>query len=242
MRLQRVSNALSGGRAEFMALGYEEAVAQVTAPGQIFEVVEEELDGVAYRVFKNAPPNLGMLFAATRDSDDEFLVYEDERWTFRQAMEHVDALAHAMVHTYGIKKGDRIGIAMRNLPEWIITFAAAVSIGAISVSLNAWWTEEELDYAIGDSSPSLLVVDEERMGRVRAAAMERDIAMIVVRSDELEPLIGSIARYEDVVEVGNAPSRRIWRHGIGLPPPRLHERDLGLCHGSSIALRRGSPQ
>ena len=63
-------------------------------------------------------------------------------------MRHVDALAHALVHTFGITKGDRVGIAMRNLPEWIVSFAAIVSVGAVSVSFNAWWTESEMDYAI----------------------------------------------------------------------------------------------
>ena len=66
-------------------------------------------------------------------------------------MEEVDALGYALVHHYGVKKGDRVGIAMRNYPEWVISFCAILSIGAVSVSLNAWWTEDELDYAIGDS-------------------------------------------------------------------------------------------
>ena len=99
-----------------------------------------------------------------------FLVYEDERWSFDETMGHVDALAHALVHRFGIGKGDRVGIAMRNLPEWIVSFAAILSIGAVSVSLNAWWTETEVDYAIGDSGLSLLIADPERIERAHDAA------------------------------------------------------------------------
>ena len=185
-----------------MALSYQEATQQVTGEGQVFEVIETLVDGIPQRVFKNAPANLGSLFDATRDSDDEFLIYEDERWTFRKTMSHVDALAAALVNDYGLKKGDRVGIAMRNLPEWIITFAAVVSVGGISVSLNAWWTEEELDYALGDSGPKVLVVDHERLDRVRTGAFEREIPIIVARCDDFEPLIGKVARYEDVVHLG----------------------------------------
>src|SRR5664280_2660309 len=50
-----------------MSLSYEEAYAQVTGPGQIFELVEDAIDGVSYRVFKNAPPTLGQLFAGARE-------------------------------------------------------------------------------------------------------------------------------------------------------------------------------
>ena len=66
-------------------------------------------------------------------------------------MEEADALGYALVHHFGVKPGDRVGIAMRNYPEWIISFAAILSIGAISVSMNAWWTAPEMEYAINDA-------------------------------------------------------------------------------------------
>ena len=84
---------------------HEEALAQVTGPGQLFEVVPLEVGGRAVRVFKNAPANLGQLFAGARGDESEFLVYEDERWTFDGTMRNVDALAHALVNDYGIGQG-----------------------------------------------------------------------------------------------------------------------------------------
>jgi len=184
-------------------LTYEEALAQVTGPGQLFEVVESEVDGHPLRVFRNAPTNLGQLFAGARGDQAEFLVYEDERWTFDHTMRNADALAHALVHTYGIQKGDRVGIAMRNLPEWIVSFAAIVSIGAVSVSLNAWWTEAELDYAIEDSGLALLIADPERIERAHAPAHARGVPMIMVRGDQLEPNPTGVRRYDEVVTLGD---------------------------------------
>ena len=167
-----------------MSLEYEEAYAEVTGPGQLFELVEETVGGLGYRLFANAPKTLGQLFAGARGEQSTFLVYEDERWSFDETMRHVDALAHALVHTFGITRGDRVGIAMRNLPEWIVSFAAIVSVGAVSVSFNAWWTENELDYAIGDSGVSLLITDPSgpsgSTGRPRPGA----IPIVVVRADE----------------------------------------------------------
>jgi long-chain acyl-CoA synthetase len=187
-----------------VSLTYEEALAQVTGPGQVFEVIEDAVDGRSVRVFKHAPANLGQMLAGARGDESEFLVYEDERWTFDRTMQNADALAHALVHTYGINRGDRVGIAMRNLPEWIVSFAAILSIGAVSVSLNAWWTESELDYAIEDSGLALLIADPERIERAHAPAHSRGVPMIMVRGDQLEPNPTGVARYDEVVQLGNS--------------------------------------
>ena len=180
------STGVDGGEEEAtVSLTYEEALAQVTGPGQLFEVVPvRPADGRPG--VQNAPANLGQLFAGARGDEWEFLVYEDERWTFAETMRNVDALAHALVDGTGSRKGDRVGIAMRNLPEWIVSFAAILSVGAISVSLNAWWTEAELDYAIEDSGLSLLIADPERIERAHAPA-HSGVPMIMVRGDQLEP-------------------------------------------------------
>jgi long-chain acyl-CoA synthetase len=186
-----------------MSLEYEEAVAEVTGPGQLFEVVDGAVDGTAYRLFANAPPTLGQIFAGARGEQSTFLVYEDERWTFDETMRHVDALAHALVHTFGIEKGDRVGIAMRNLPEWIVSFAAVLSIGAVSVSFNAWWTEPELDYAVGDSGISLLMADPARTERAHRPAQGRGVPIVVVRADRIEPVPPGVLRYDEVVTLGD---------------------------------------
>ena len=98
-----------------------EAIAAIAAPGSPFEVQERDVNGVTNRVFVNAPPTLREIFHNARTNEATFLVYEDEEWSFADVMLEADAVAYALVHTFGIKKGDRVGIAMRNLPEWIIS-------------------------------------------------------------------------------------------------------------------------
>jgi long-chain acyl-CoA synthetase len=181
---------------------YEEAIAAVSAPGQPFEVVTAEKHGVTNRVFKNAPATVRDFFDLSRGNETTFLVYEDEEWTFKRVMDEVDGLAHALVHHYGIKKGDRVGIAMRNYPEWVISFAAILSVGAISVSLNAWWTEEEITYAVNDSALSLLIADRERVERSLEACAKSGASLLGVR---FAPGIFDspiVERWEDVVVAG----------------------------------------
>jgi long-chain acyl-CoA synthetase len=181
-----------------------EAIAALCAPGQPFEVVDGVVNGVPHRVFKNAPATVRDFFVTSRGNESTFLVYEDEQWSFDEVMAEADALGHALVNHYGIRVGDRVGIAMRNLPEWIVSFAAILSVGAISVSLNAWWTEDELDYAIDDSGLSLLIADTERVARAHASCQRHGAAILGVRLDELEPLAPGVERWHDVVVRGAA--------------------------------------
>ena len=184
-----------------MPLSYDEAVAAVTAPGERFETTTADICGVAYTVFKHAPPTLRDVFAPSRQrGDDIFLVYEDERWSFEKVMQHVDALGALLVDRYGVQKGDRVAIGMRNYPEWVVSFAAITSIGAISVSLNAWWTEDELDYALGDCSPKVLIGDRERVERAAATCERLGIARLGVRLGDAA--VDGVDQMEAVLPLG----------------------------------------
>ena len=182
-----------------MSLSWDEAVAAVCGPGSMFEVVEDQVAGRPGRTFARSPRSLRELFANSRaHGDATFLVYEDERWTFADVFAAADALGHALVHRYGVVKGDRVAIAMRNYPEWVVAFIASLSVGAISVSLNSLWTADELEYAIGDCSPTVLVGDAERIARSRAACERQGVRMIAARTG---PIDGTDA-WADVVVPG----------------------------------------
>ena len=186
-----------------MAMSWQEANAAVTAPGQIFELIDADIRGVKMQVFKNAPAHLGQIFAGARGHGDKtFLVYEGETWTFTQAMDQVDGLANLLVNSYGVKKGDRVAVAMRNYPEWVMSFAAILSIGAISVSFNAWWTEDENDFALEDCGAKVLLCDDERAERSTASLKRLGIHGVVCRSKK--PLPEGFDRWEDSIMLGEA--------------------------------------
>jgi long-chain acyl-CoA synthetase len=162
-------------------LGYDEAAARVTAPGSRYETTEIEVQGQTFTAFRHAPASLRELFDSLRERDGTFLVYEDERWAFADFMTRVDALAALLVDRYSIAPGDRVAIGMRNYPEWVVAFAAVTSVGAISVSLNAWWTEDELDYALDDCGASVLVADAERVERALPVCRRLGVRVLGVR-------------------------------------------------------------
>jgi long-chain acyl-CoA synthetase len=144
-------------------LSLPEATAALTAPGAPFEMVEKEIGGVRLRLWRNAPPSLRAVLEASRGHGDlPFLVYEDERLSYAEHYRRCCALADALVHRFGIEKGERVAIAMRNFPEWSIAFWAAAAIGAIVVPLNAWMTGAELEYCLADSESAVLIADGER--------------------------------------------------------------------------------
>ena len=184
-----------------MSLSYAEAVAAVTAPGERFETARVDVRGIPTTVFVNAPGSLRDVFAAARGyGDDTFLVYEDERWSFTEVMGHLDALGALLVEEYGVGRGDRVAIGMRNYPEWVVSFAAVTSIGAISVSLNAWWTEDELSWALEDCGAKVLVADRERVERTRDAAAKLGCAVLGVRLGDGAP--AGVDRWEEVLPLG----------------------------------------
>ena len=180
------------------AMSIAEVEQRLCAPGMPFEMETVPVHGVPTRVWKNAPPSLAALARAARaHGEATFIVYEDERVSFEAWFRAVAALA-AHLQGLGVTKGDRVALAMRNLPEWPVAFFAAVSIGAVCVPLNAWWTGAELEYGLANSGARVLVCDGERLERVlpHRAALPGLEHVLVTRMDE--PPAG-IARLEDVI-------------------------------------------
>jgi len=185
-----------------MSMTFVEANTAVTGPGQIFELIDSEVRGVTMKVFKNAPAHLGQVFAGSRGHGDKtFLVYEDEIITFAQAADRIDALASLLVNTYGVKKGDRVAVAMRNFPEWVMSFAAIISVGAVNVSMNSWWTEDEMDFALEDSGATVLICDQQRFDIGAASCVKKNIKVLVVRAEK--PLPAGVDKWEEVLPLGD---------------------------------------
>ncbi|CAA0108787.1 class I adenylate-forming enzyme family protein [Zhongshania aliphaticivorans] len=136
-----------------------EQLCQVGAP---FEICSSS-DGTL-REYKNAPATMRELVDAGRaHGEQEFLVYQQERLSFSQFFEKVDALGHYLINSRAIATGERVAIAMRNCPEWMIAYAAIVSVGAVVVPLNSWGSADELSYCLEDAGAKLLICDLPRL-------------------------------------------------------------------------------
>ena len=149
------------------ALTLAQAHAALTAPGSPFETAQALVDGQPMLVWKNAPPTVRDMFVAARvaHGDKTFLVLDDERATVEAFTRAALQMAHHLA-ALGVVKGDRVVIAMRNLPEWPVATFAAVLLGAIVTPINAWGTGPELAYCLADSGAKVAVVDGERWLRI----------------------------------------------------------------------------
>lgn len=165
--------------------------AQLLGPGAPFELTDDEVLGERVRVFAHRARSLrDVLLRAREFADAEYLVFQDgdreRRYTFAEHEALVARAAAALRERYGVGPGDRVAILAANCPEWIISFWATVSLGAICVGMNGWWTEDEIRYATDHSAPGVLIAD-----RKRAARISRDLNVpIVVVEDAFDDLLG----------------------------------------------------
>ena len=137
-----------------------DAVAELTAQDSIFAVSEMDVKGQTMRCFTLAPPSMRDIWGlAAANAEKEYLVYGEERWTYAQAQIEVASIANWLV-AQGVGNGDRVAVAMRNYPEWVMLYWAVLSVGAVCVGMNAWWVSDEVTYALEDCTPNILITDE----------------------------------------------------------------------------------
>lgn len=185
---------------------YIAARQELEGPGSPFAVTTVNVRGVDVKTFAAAPPNMRVVWELTAaHADKKYLVYEDESYTYAEVHAQVRKLADFLVKQ-GVKRGDRVAVSMRNYPEWVVTYWATVSVGAACVGMNAWWTPVEMDYALGDSEPKVLIVDGERLERYLQIETKRNVPLVVTRADRDLP--SGATKWSDVmaaVDPGSLP-------------------------------------
>lgn len=157
---------------------FNEAMAQLTAPGAPFELGGDADTG---RFYRHAPANLReALDAGRQHGGREFLLYEGERRSFRRLFEEADAIAAAL-QAAGIARGERVAIAMRNYPEWMAAYLAVVSIGAVAVPVNSWGQPADVAHAVEDSGARFVFCDQQRYAGVAQRFDAAGIGMAIAR-------------------------------------------------------------
>ncbi|MCZ6463583.1 MAG: class I adenylate-forming enzyme family protein [Proteobacteria bacterium] len=158
----------------------------LTGPGAPFEIVEEEVLGERMPVFAERPRSLRELLQASLGlGDAEHIVAGDRRISFAENARVVASVARALRDDYGVGKGDRVAILAANCPEWIVSFWAATSLGAICVGLNGWWVRDEILYGLGDCEPAVLIGDRKRLARIEGERLSMPVVEIESGFDAL---------------------------------------------------------
>jgi len=187
-------------------LSLSQAHARLTAPGAAFETVEVAVRGVGMRAWKHAPATAAEAFAQVRSHGArEFLVYQGERVTY-EGFARASLKIAQLLTGHGLKKGDRVALVMRNLPEWPVVFMGALLAGAIVVPLNAWWSGTELAYGILDCGARFVFADAERLARLKDLPPSVEQLFVTRAANPptgvtiLEEVIGAPAHWQNLPE------------------------------------------
>jgi acyl-CoA synthetase (AMP-forming)/AMP-acid ligase II len=148
--------------------------------GDLFAIDVVDIRGVPTKVFRNAPLSMRAVWdLSAAFASNDYLVYRDDRITFEDCHRAVRSVA-AWLRDENVRPGDRVAIATRNRPEWVVAFWAVQAIGAVAVPLNAWWTGPELAYGLADSGSAVCFADDERAERMAAHLGETDVRATVL--------------------------------------------------------------
>jgi acyl-CoA synthetase (AMP-forming)/AMP-acid ligase II len=166
---------------------FEEASRQLLASGSPFELAEETVLGETMDVYKTRVHTLRELLANSAvHGDKEYLVFSDgRRWTYEEHLRDVASVAASLRERYDIQPGDHVAILAANLPEWILSYWATVSLGAVVIAMNGWWAADEIRCGLELSKPKLILADRRRVERLEGLQVE---APILCFEDEFEAL------------------------------------------------------
>ncbi len=192
-----------------------QANAAIAASDSPLKLSDGEVGGVPMKIYSEAPPTVRTIFelAEPQFGGRDYLVYEDERVTYSAFARAVEHFAKALIEQYGVEKGDRVAVIMRNYPQWPVPFFAALSIGAIATPMNSWWTGDELEYGLNDSGAKVAVMDPQILDRVRDS-LDRlpDLKSIIIarggegetdaRISTMEGLIGPANTWAGLDKIG----------------------------------------
>ncbi|KAJ3736806.1 hypothetical protein DFJ43DRAFT_1143478 [Lentinula guzmanii] len=148
----------------------------IVAPGSLHELETRVIRGSVQRVYKNLWPSLRVFWLAVckLHEDKIYIVYEEERFTYKQMLEKSIKAAAVLANSYNVRKGDRVAICSRNCIEYLVAFWACHLIGAVTVMVNAWLPTNLLDFCITYTDSKVLFLDTER-----ANVLEQNIAKVV---------------------------------------------------------------
>jgi long-chain acyl-CoA synthetase len=223
--------------------------ADLCRPDAPFAIGEGVVLGEPMPVFTTRAPSLrAMLERSAAFGDAEYLVAGERRISYREHLALVGSIARGLRERFGVRKGDRVAILAANRPEWIATFWATVSLGAIAVGMNGWWARDEILDGLDDADPKVLVGDRKRLDRIGGAPVR--VPMVDMDAD-----FDALARFDPGAPLSTEPideddpASILYTSGTtGRPKGAVatHRNVVALVqlqffHGARIAAAAGTP-
>jgi acyl-CoA synthetase (AMP-forming)/AMP-acid ligase II len=172
---------------------YDEVLADVTGPQGRIQIGR---DGQGRAIVTNLPATLPILFDAFSilHGVTEAVVAGGERITFAELDTLATRLAKVLAGGWNVAKGDRVAIAMRNCPAWIVSYMAVLKAGGVATLINGWWQAEEMRHALALTEPELIIADETRAARLGAGGSTIPTVALPVERPLAEAVAPLLAR------------------------------------------------
>jgi acyl-CoA synthetase (AMP-forming)/AMP-acid ligase II len=155
---------------------YDAVLAELIAPGGRLVIGEDEQGRAIVTNFPATLPALFRTFCAL-NAANEAVVAGEERLTFADLDRISEGVAHGLA-ARGIGPGDRVALAMRNCPAWIVSYMAILKAGGVATLLNGWWEAHEMEHAINLTDPKLIIADAARAARIAERCKGCDIVSL----------------------------------------------------------------
>ncbi|WOC13336.1 class I adenylate-forming enzyme family protein [Gordonia sp. MP11Mi] len=186
---------------------FRAAETDLTAPAGPFAVTDAVVGGETMRVYRDTPTSFDEVFAQAvgRFANDTLFVEDGVSYTYRQVSDAAGVLAGSLVRDHGVADGDRVGIAMKNRTEFVVSLVAIGRCGGVAVLFNGRESEAELAGAVADAACVVIIADCDRAAKIRARDATTDL--VVVGADHELPAAPA-RRYDELVVSGEPIAAR----------------------------------
>lgn len=101
------------------------------------------------------------------------IIFKDKVYSYAEYNAEVNRIAHALI-AYGVKKGDKIAILMKNSDQFVFIYYGILKAGGVAVPINFRLTAHEVNYILDDSDSVIVFADEDLAEIVAQAAEGND--------------------------------------------------------------------
>ncbi|MDP6795170.1 MAG: AMP-binding protein, partial [Verrucomicrobiota bacterium] len=121
---------------------------------------------------------------ATENSEKTAIYWGEEQYTFGQAHGLAARLAKRLREEYGLQPGDRVGLWLKNCPEFVFSLFGILLAEGVVVSINNFLTPDEVGYILGDSQAKVLISEASMADGTTALRAQLD-GLAVIEIEEL---------------------------------------------------------
>ncbi len=130
---------------------------------------------------------------ASRYPDRTAFIYFGRRLSYAQLAHHAKRFA-TVLQRLGVQKGERVAIALPNIPQYPMAFYGALLAGAVVVPTNPLYTEREMQHQLADSGARVLVMLDTFYPLVRAVRQQTAVEHIILTgpADFMPPVLRAL--------------------------------------------------